>query len=111
MLLINFPGDVDDEFLLAVGDRLPAGERNFPEMLPPDVPAIVARAARFVIDIPAPARVGSIMETVGKVLTSIFGLIARVVLTFEAEVYKKRRRSFTNKRRAAVTPTSIRSRG
>jgi quercetin dioxygenase-like cupin family protein len=55
MLLMNFPGDLHEEFFLAVGDRLQAGATAFPEMLPPDVPAIVATAARFGIDIPVPA--------------------------------------------------------
>jgi quercetin dioxygenase-like cupin family protein len=55
MLLINFPGDLHEEFFLAVGDRLPPGETKFPELLPPDVPAIVATAACFGIDIPVPA--------------------------------------------------------
>jgi quercetin dioxygenase-like cupin family protein len=57
MLLINFPGDLHEEFFLAVGDRLPSGATNFPQMLPPDVRAIVATAARYGIEIPVPAAV------------------------------------------------------
>jgi quercetin dioxygenase-like cupin family protein len=54
MLLINFPGDLHEEFFLAVGDRLPSGTTEFPELLPPDVPQIVATAALFGIIIPPP---------------------------------------------------------
>ena len=55
LLLINFPGDLHEAFFVAIGDRLPAGTTEFPEMLPPDVPKIVETAARFGIDIPVPA--------------------------------------------------------
>ncbi|WP_413710529.1 cupin domain-containing protein [Rhizobium sp. Rhizsp82] len=56
LLLINFPGDLHEEFFVAVGEPLPPGTTQFPEMLPPDIPGIVATAARFGIDIPlAPA--------------------------------------------------------
>jgi quercetin dioxygenase-like cupin family protein len=55
MLLINFPGDLHEGFFLAVGDRLASGTTEFPALLPPDVPAIVATAARFGIDIPVSA--------------------------------------------------------
>ncbi|MBW6424052.1 cupin domain-containing protein [Rhizobium sp. XQZ8] len=55
MLLINFPGDLHESFFVAIGDPLPAGTTEFPEMQAPDVPKIVATAARFGIDIPVPA--------------------------------------------------------
>lgn len=55
MLLINFPGDLHEEFFVAIGDPVAPGTTEFPEMLPPDVPKIVATAARFGIDIPVPA--------------------------------------------------------
>jgi quercetin dioxygenase-like cupin family protein len=55
MLLINFPGDLHEEFFIAVGDRLPPGTTEFPDMSAPDVPAIVATGARFGIEIPVPA--------------------------------------------------------
>ncbi|MCQ1854720.1 cupin domain-containing protein [Neorhizobium galegae] len=55
LLLINFPGDLHEEFFVAIGDPMPSGSTVFPEMLPPDVPKIVATAARFGIDIPVPA--------------------------------------------------------
>lgn len=55
LLLVNFPGDLHEEFFLAVGDRLEPGTTEFPPMLPPDVPSIVQTAARFGIDIPVPA--------------------------------------------------------
>lgn len=56
LLLINFPGDLHEEFFVAVGEPLPPGTTAFPEMLPPDIPKIVETAARFGIDIPlAPA--------------------------------------------------------
>jgi quercetin dioxygenase-like cupin family protein len=55
MLLINFPGDLHEEFFIAVGDRLPPGATEFPSMVAPDVSAIVATAARFGIEIPVPA--------------------------------------------------------
>jgi quercetin dioxygenase-like cupin family protein len=54
MLLINFPGDLHEEFFVAIGDPLPPGATVFPEMLPPDVPHIITTAARFGIDIPLP---------------------------------------------------------
>lgn len=54
LLLINFPGDLHEDFFVAIGDPLPPGTTAFPEMLPPDVPKIVATAARFGIDIPLP---------------------------------------------------------
>lgn len=56
LLLINFPGDLHEEFFVAIGEPLPPGTTAFPEMLPPDIPKIVETAARFGIDIPlAPA--------------------------------------------------------
>jgi quercetin dioxygenase-like cupin family protein len=55
MLLINFPGDLHEAFFEEIGDLLPPGTTEFPEMLPPDVPKIVQTAARFGIDIPVPA--------------------------------------------------------
>jgi quercetin dioxygenase-like cupin family protein len=55
MLLINFPGDLHEEFFLAIGEPLPAGTTKFPDVLPPDVPKIVETAARFGIHIPAPS--------------------------------------------------------
>jgi quercetin dioxygenase-like cupin family protein len=54
MLLINFPGNLHEEFFLAVGDKLPSGTTEFPEMLPPDIPKIVTTAAQFGIVIPPP---------------------------------------------------------
>ncbi|WP_341487044.1 cupin domain-containing protein [Pararhizobium sp. A13] len=54
MILINFPGDLHEEFFVAVGEPVPAGTTAFPEMLPPDIPKIVETAARFGIDIPLP---------------------------------------------------------
>jgi quercetin dioxygenase-like cupin family protein len=54
MLLINFPGDLHEEFFMAVGEPVLTGTTIFPEITPPDVPKIVATAARFGIDIPPP---------------------------------------------------------
>lgn len=54
LLLINFPGDLHEEFFIAVGEPLPPGTTTFPEMLPPDVLGIIETAARFGIDIPLP---------------------------------------------------------
>jgi hypothetical protein len=57
MLLINFPGDLHEGFFQAVGEQLPFGATEFPEMLPPDVPKIVEAGRRFGIIIPPdPAR-------------------------------------------------------
>jgi quercetin dioxygenase-like cupin family protein len=55
MLLINFPGDLHEGFFQAVGERLPYGSKEFPEMTPPDVPGIVEAGKRFGIIIPPPA--------------------------------------------------------
>ncbi|MFC5760806.1 cupin domain-containing protein [Rhizobium sp. GCM10022189] len=54
MLLINFPGDLHEEFFVAVGDPLAPGTTTFPPMGVPDVGKIVETAARFGIDIPLP---------------------------------------------------------
>lgn len=55
LLLINFPGDLHQAFFETIGDPLPAGTTQFPEMQAPDIPKIVEVAARFGIDIPVPA--------------------------------------------------------
>ena len=54
MLLINFPGDLHEEFFKAVGERLEFGSTTFPEMAAPDIPKIIEVAARFGIVIPPP---------------------------------------------------------
>ncbi|GLR57978.1 cupin domain-containing protein [Rhizobium indigoferae] len=54
LLLINFPGDLHEEFFMAIGEPVAPGTTAFPPMSAPDVPKIVATAARFGIDIPPP---------------------------------------------------------
>lgn len=54
MLLINFPGDLHEAFFETIGDPLPSGTTQFPEMKAPDIAAIVQTAAQFGIHIPVP---------------------------------------------------------
>lgn len=56
LLLINFPGDLHEEFFMAVGEPVAPGTTAFLPMGVPDVPSIVETAARFGIDIPLPPR-------------------------------------------------------
>lgn len=55
MLIINLPGGAHEDFFLAVGDPVADAAAGFPPMSAPDVPRIVAEAARFGIEILPPA--------------------------------------------------------
>jgi Mannose-6-phosphate isomerase len=54
MLIVNLPGGAHENFFLAVGEPVDAAA-GFPPMGAPDVPRLVAEAARFGIDILPPA--------------------------------------------------------
>lgn len=54
MLIFNMPGGPHEGFFLAVGDTVAPGQTEFPPMNPPDVPALVAAAKRFGIEILPP---------------------------------------------------------
>jgi quercetin dioxygenase-like cupin family protein len=55
MLIFNLPGGQHEGFFLAVGETVAPGQTEFPPMTPPDLPALVATAARFGIEFLPPA--------------------------------------------------------
>ena len=55
MLIFNLPGGQHEGFFLAVGETVTPGQTEFPPMSPPDLPALVATAARFGIEFLPPA--------------------------------------------------------
>lgn len=56
MLIFNLPGGLHESFFIAAGEAVAPGQTEFPPMSPPDVPMLVATAARFGIEIlPPPA--------------------------------------------------------
>jgi quercetin dioxygenase-like cupin family protein len=56
MLIVNLPGGLHEGFFKAAGEQVASGSTSFPAPAPVDIPALVATAARFEIEIlPPPA--------------------------------------------------------
>jgi quercetin dioxygenase-like cupin family protein len=55
MLIFNLPGGFHENFFLAVGEPVAPGQTEFPPMTTPDIPVLVATAARYGIEFLTPA--------------------------------------------------------